>query len=987
MEKRLNERKRLLNEGPGAGYSITLGENETFKITNKSIEDNTLKIELEVSKEYSSDFDILNAEGYDWDTQYGRKEYDIETPLKSITAYIDIDELYEFVREDFEWAGKNGFEDEDEYVRFKTDDEKKQFIIDVLFDQNNDYLYLNKSDIIYGAGWSHSPIGNPVTIPIGVSYLDIRSNGYVDSSIEFEFTSRKYSVGTIEFDFDYGSFDDLVENASDYYEAYRERYVRVVYYTTSEGEDVYLNGEEVYFYDLGLDNEDEDDTDKIKTELIDYLKNELGEDDIVDVEFEVLLSESNKRKGKMIKEERDIDDLLVSNIFNDKSLDKKDFLNKTNKLDKAVEKCLKKYVGDKRINDEVEKEYDGDLKDFIKAKSDFVSQLYKDMNITENKKVKRITKESKRDYYKMAKKSIDIFNSKELNRFADRLVDKFGHITDYDKFVDESMKWLDYDMDMPVSVKALTELGYEEDDFDAGDGTYENALYDFIDEVWNYMEDSYYVENKKVKKNLKESRRANDGMVETLQLTSDFVSNNYDEVEEMLDSIEQIDISKAAKNFYDFFANEDYGTYWVMLDSRLAIVAGKDDIPENYVPDENDDFFPYQIALKDMRHDDFPDYDWIDQPLYNENDVYDTEIIYKECPSMNEIERTVSWIYGEYGDYIEKLKELYDDFYEEQWGDEDNPEEDLPKEKYFSLPRDLGIDDSNVSEDEIKEAIEEYLYMDYHDLYPNYWVKSIDIDVDRYGKSVRADIHWVNDNEDLEECNNITKLRESIKRKFKQRMYESRKRLMKEGFTVDKVVTANGYPTFDSMIFVVEPTTWKEAKNMTINGGGIWRLPTTEELFQISNSDNIGYQVKLNQGKSAWYWSSTGDLVPVIDYSGKYKVGKPYTSTKDDNKAGVIMVREIASVPDIKEKSTSSELNGEDILKNVVKEVVKEFKLEKVEDIEEYMYDSMTDIVDYIVTYLTNDEYKTIMNYVKAKSEDELYEEIFQRIYNYVENK
>ena len=388
-------------------------------------------------------------------------------------------------------------------------EQRIEFIVKNMFSVNSEF-YVSGS-VMYGGGWSHIGIGNPIELPIGISVDNAKYDYY-----SVEICDKKYSNGTIIFDFDYNSFDNLVEDAHDYYDGWRERYAEVDYYTTSEGEDVYIENERVYFYDLGLDNEDEDNIEKVKAEVINYLKNELGEDDIVDVKFKVMLSENNKRKGRMIKE------------------------------------------------------------------------------------------------------------------------------------------------------------------------------------------------NKTMKKNIKESRRANDGLVETLQLTYDFVEHNYDEVEEVLDSIKRFDVHKAAQNFYDFFTEEDYGTAWEWLDSRMAIVVGKDAISEDYVPDENDDFFPYQIALKDMRHDDYPDYDWLDQPLYNEDDVYDTEMIYKECPSLKEIESAVSWIYGQYGEYIEKLKELYDDYYEEQWGHDEEDEEESE--------------------------------------------------------------------EDLEESNNVTKLRESIKRKFKQRMYESRKR-------------------------------------------------------------------------------------------------------------------------------------------------------------------------------------------------------------------
>ena len=71
MKKRLNERKRLLNEGPGAGYDITL-EGANFNIKNASINNGLIELELEVPEEYKRDFDAINAEGYDWDTQYGR---------------------------------------------------------------------------------------------------------------------------------------------------------------------------------------------------------------------------------------------------------------------------------------------------------------------------------------------------------------------------------------------------------------------------------------------------------------------------------------------------------------------------------------------------------------------------------------------------------------------------------------------------------------------------------------------------------------------------------------------------------------------------------------------------------------------------------------------------------------------------------------------------------------------------------------------------
>ena len=297
-KKKLCERKRLLNEGPGAGYKITW-ESFGLKCVNPQYDGkDTIRMEIVPDEDERRDFNVINAEGYDWDTQYGRKYYDIETPLEGGYVEIDLDNALYWI----DWKGNkhnnyyeiltpilddtdclsymlkymdeatfNDFDENSEDYseecqkigEYLGEDNLKKLIIDYYITEEN-YFNAPAGHSYYGGGWSFSSFPDDAEIDDGC-YLG-----------DYEWLS---AVAVLKMPM----FSSLVEEAHDYYESWRSHGARIQ--SVEFAEDTFENDEiademkdEVlwYYSDLELENEGDEKEEDVTAAIIEYIKNQYG---------------------------------------------------------------------------------------------------------------------------------------------------------------------------------------------------------------------------------------------------------------------------------------------------------------------------------------------------------------------------------------------------------------------------------------------------------------------------------------------------------------------------------------------------------------------------------------------------------------------------------------------------------------------------------------------------------------------------------------
>lgn len=302
--------RKMMKEGVGAGYTITLEDDTRFYSTGYSIDDDKIEVNIDIS-EFKDDFEKLNAEHPYWDTQYGRQEYGIETPLKTAKLVLFKDKFFKNINDECTEYYNNYLKKMEKYHQTEkasaeeylsmSDTDKLNYICETLFKSGCFFEFGKDSKVYRGSGYTHSKLDNPLNIGVSVANFNIFKPNYI--FIDFEmYEGKEQSIeGVISFDFEYDSFAQIIEDGFDDYDSYRNKIIEVsdIDWETDDEDADLPDSVEIDLYEIA---DDDKDSDKLESAIIDYLSDEYGFL-VKDFNYNVI-TESKKQDKKVVKENK-----------------------------------------------------------------------------------------------------------------------------------------------------------------------------------------------------------------------------------------------------------------------------------------------------------------------------------------------------------------------------------------------------------------------------------------------------------------------------------------------------------------------------------------------------------------------------------------------------------------------------------------------------------------------------------------------------------